>query len=108
MADYIPETGYQVGIVATLEVGSAYTHLEESVAREGYMFLFAVEGDSTGSVAWSLQYLELVMTEVNNLIWREESADFGKLPTERRTDDIFELSWEIADEVIVLEGNLRF
>lgn len=50
------------------EVGTAYTHAKEGVARESYMLCFTIEGDAAGGMARGIEHLELMMAESDGII----------------------------------------
>ena len=56
------------------EVGTAYTHAKEGVARESYMLCFTIEGDSAGGMARGMKDLELVMAEGDDFLVVENGA----------------------------------
>ena len=96
------KTVHHLFITATIEVGTSNTHTEEGVASKGNALFFIIEGDTTGCMAWGLQYLKGVMTESDRLARFEIMTYLRVLTMQRETDHRLKLAWQIVDEVGVI------
>lgn len=100
------QTVKHVGIAAALEIGAAYAHAEQGVARESYFLFGAIEGYTAGSMTGSGQNLQTVRPKSDNLVLSKETAWSRILAAEFYARHNLELIGNIGDEPLVFGSNL--
>ena len=93
------QTVHHILITATREVGSTDTHLEEGVAREYAVLLFAIEKDTAGCMTGRMKNGKTVVAEVDDVLFVDEFSDGRYLTVILNAEEIHRLVCQLFQQL---------